>query len=191
MVAVIVHHQVIPFIMVGPLTQISPSLPGPNIAAVLGSITWKEHFFFTTQRQREDEGIACSSLWPWCSTVWFLKCIDSMKKGVSSFLSYTDMNKMNSLYHAKEHPKISNFLQFESHRSQGCKFYSISTTIRIDAPRSPRSGRLCGPTILSQPGYTPGSKCVEICMEIRSKAWLASLSCFTLITHQEFQIQKY
>ena len=40
--------------------------------------------------------------------------IDPMKKGMSLFLSYTSMNKMNSLHHVKEHPKISNFLQFES-----------------------------------------------------------------------------
>ena len=37
-----------------------------------------------------------------------------MQKGVSLFLSYKNMNKMNSLHHMKEHPKISNFLQFES-----------------------------------------------------------------------------
>ena len=41
-----------------------------------------------------------------------------MQKGVSLFLSYTNMNKMNSLHHVKEHPKISNFLQFESHSSK-------------------------------------------------------------------------
>ena len=38
--------------------------------------------------------------------------IDPMQKGVSLFLSYTNTNKM-SLHHVKEHPKISNFLQFE------------------------------------------------------------------------------
>ena len=41
--------------------------------------------------------------------------IDPMQKGVSLFLSYTNMNKMNSLHHVKEHPKISHFLQFESY----------------------------------------------------------------------------
>ena len=39
--------------------------------------------------------------------------IDPMQKGVSLFLSYTNMNTMNSLHHMKEHPKISNFLQFD------------------------------------------------------------------------------
>ena len=40
--------------------------------------------------------------------------INPMQKGVSLFLSYTNMNKMSSLHHVKENPKISNFLQFES-----------------------------------------------------------------------------
>ena len=40
--------------------------------------------------------------------------IDPMQKGVSLFLSYTNMNKMNSLHHMEAHPQISNFLQFES-----------------------------------------------------------------------------
>ena len=40
--------------------------------------------------------------------------IDPIHKGASLFLSYTNMNKMNSLHHVKEHPKISSFLQFES-----------------------------------------------------------------------------
>ena len=44
-----------------------------------------------------------------------------MQKGMSLFLLYTNMNKMNSLYHTKEHPKISNFLQFESHNSKCVK----------------------------------------------------------------------
>ena len=44
--------------------------------------------------------------------------IEPMQKGVSLFLSYTNMNKMNSLHHMKEHSKISNFLQFESHSSK-------------------------------------------------------------------------
>ena len=38
-----------------------------------------------------------------------------MQKGMSLFLSYTNMNKIKSLHHTREHPKISNFLQFESH----------------------------------------------------------------------------
>ena len=36
------------------------------------------------------------------------------------------MNKVNSLHHGKEHPKISNFLQFESHRSKTFKVRAIS-----------------------------------------------------------------
>ena len=37
------------------------------------------------------------------------------------------MNKMNhSLHHVKEHPKISNALQFESHRSKSFKARAIS-----------------------------------------------------------------
>ena len=40
--------------------------------------------------------------------------IDPIHKGVSLFLSYTNMNTMNNLHHVKEHPKISDFLQFES-----------------------------------------------------------------------------
>ena len=48
-----------------------------------------------------------------------------MQKGVSLFLSYTNMNKMNSLHHVKEHPKISNFLQFESHSSKCFKVRAI------------------------------------------------------------------
>ena len=30
--------------------------------------------------------------------------IDPIHKGVSLFLSYTNMNKMNGLHHVKEHP---------------------------------------------------------------------------------------
>ena len=51
--------------------------------------------------------------------------IDPMQKGMSLFLSYTSMNKMNSLHHVKEHPKISNFLQFESHSSKSFKVRAI------------------------------------------------------------------
>ena len=47
--------------------------------------------------------------------------IDPMQKGVSLFLSYTNMNKIKSLHQVKEHPKISNFLQFESHSSKSFK----------------------------------------------------------------------
>ena len=47
-------------------------------------------------------------------SIYLYISIDPMQKGVSLFLSYTNMNKMNSLHHVKEHPKISNFLQFES-----------------------------------------------------------------------------
>ena len=36
------------------------------------------------------------------------------------------MTKMNSLYHVKEHPKISDFLQFESHSSKSFKVRAIS-----------------------------------------------------------------
>ena len=37
-----------------------------------------------------------------------------MQKGVSLFFSDTNINKIKSLHLVKEHPKISNFLQFES-----------------------------------------------------------------------------
>ena len=47
--------------------------------------------------------------------------IDPMQKGMSLFLSYTNMNTMNSVHHVKEHPKISNLLQFESHSSKCVK----------------------------------------------------------------------
>ena len=45
---------------------------------------------------------------------------------MSLFLSYTNMNKVNSLHHLKEHPQISNFLQFESHGSKTFKVRAIS-----------------------------------------------------------------
>ena len=44
-----------------------------------------------------------------------------MQKGVYLFLAYTNMNKIKSLLHVKEHPKISNFLQFESHSNKSFK----------------------------------------------------------------------
>ena len=44
----------------------------------------------------------------------FKLIIDPMQKGVSLFFSYTNMKKIELLHHMKEHPKISNFLQFES-----------------------------------------------------------------------------
>ena len=52
--------------------------------------------------------------------------IDPIHKGVSLFLSHTNMNKMNSLHHMKEHPKISNFLQFESHSRKCFRVRAIS-----------------------------------------------------------------
>ena len=52
--------------------------------------------------------------------------IDPIHKGVSLFLSYTKVNKMNSLHHVKEHPKMSNFLQFESRSSKSFKVRAIS-----------------------------------------------------------------
>ena len=55
----------------------------------------------------------------------YIRSIDPIHKGVFLFLSYTNMNKMNSLYHVKEHPKISNFLQFESHSSKSFKVRAI------------------------------------------------------------------
>ena len=51
--------------------------------------------------------------------------IDPIHKGVSLFLSYINMNTINSLHHVKEHPKISNFLQFESHSSKSFKVRAI------------------------------------------------------------------
>ena len=50
---------------------------------------------------------------------------------MSLFLSYTNMDKMNSLHHVKEHPKISNFLQFESHSSKCFKVRAISDLIDL------------------------------------------------------------
>ena len=52
--------------------------------------------------------------------------IDPIHKGVSLFLSYTKVNKMNSLHHVKEHPKMSNFLQFESRSSKSFEVRAIS-----------------------------------------------------------------
>ena len=54
-----------------------------------------------------------------------VKSIDPIHKGVSLFLSYTNMNRMNSLHHVKEHPQISNFLQFESHSSKSFKVRAV------------------------------------------------------------------
>ena len=46
---------------------------------------------------------------------FYCEDIDPIHKGVSLFLSYTNMNKMSSnLHHVRAHPKISNFQQFES-----------------------------------------------------------------------------
>ena len=36
------------------------------------------------------------------------------------------MNEVNSLYRVKEHPKFSNFLQFESQKSKSFKVRAIS-----------------------------------------------------------------
>ena len=52
--------------------------------------------------------------------------IDPIHKGVSLFLLDTNINKVNSLHHVKEHPQISNFQQFESHRSRVFKVRAIS-----------------------------------------------------------------
>ena len=49
---------------------------------------------------------------------------DPMQKGVSSFLLYTNMNKINSLHRMKKHPKISKLLQFESYSSKSFKVIS-------------------------------------------------------------------
>ena len=46
--------------------------------------------------------------------------------GVFIFLSYTIMNKINSLHHVKDPPKIRNFLQFQSHSSKSFKVGAIS-----------------------------------------------------------------
>ena len=60
-----------------------------------------------------------------------LVAIDPIHKGVSLFLSYTNMNKMNSLHHMKQHPKISNFLQFESFlpKNQSCKLEKLESRL--------------------------------------------------------------
>ena len=50
--------------------------------------------------------------------------IDPIHEGLSLFLSCTNMNKMNSLPHVKEHP--TNFLQFESRSSKSFKVRTIS-----------------------------------------------------------------
>ena len=47
-------------------------------------------------------------------------------KACSYFCNVPNMNKINSLHHVKEHPKISNFLQFESHGSKYFKVRAIS-----------------------------------------------------------------
>ena len=56
----------------------------------------------------------------------YLHNIGPMQKGASLFLSYTNTNKIDSLHHVKEHPIISNFLQFESHSSKCVKVRAIS-----------------------------------------------------------------
>ena len=49
-----------------------------------------------------------------------------MQKGMSLSVSYTNMYKIKSLRHMKEHLKISNFLQFEGHSSKSFKVRAIS-----------------------------------------------------------------
>ena len=48
------------------------------------------------------------------------------KKACPYFLSYTNLNKMNSLHHINVFPKISNVLQFESH---SCKYVQAGDPI--------------------------------------------------------------
>ena len=67
-----------------------------------------------------------------------------MQKGVSLFVSYTNMNKIKSLHHVKEHPKISNFLQFESHSSKSFKVRANSDLRGLDG------NKIQGPTSLSR-----------------------------------------
>ena len=68
--------------------------------------------------------------------------IDPTHKGVSLFLSYTNMNKIDSLHHVKEHPKISNFLKFERHSSKCFKVKAISDLRfvwkKVPRPHQPR-----------------------------------------------------
>ena len=61
--------------------------------------------------------------------VKILKYINPIQKGVSLFLPYTNMNKIKSLHHVKDHLKISNFLQFESHSS---KCFTVRATCISD-----------------------------------------------------------
>ena len=58
------------------------------------------------------------------SSLSYSEGIDPIHKGVSLFLWYRNMSKMNSLHHGKE--QISNFLQFESHSSRCFKVRAIS-----------------------------------------------------------------
>ena len=48
------------------------------------------------------------------------------KKACPHFFFYTNMKKIKRLHHVKEHPKISSFLQFESHSSKSFKDRAIS-----------------------------------------------------------------
>ena len=76
-----------------------------------------------------------------------------MQKGVSLFLLYTNMNKMNSLHHMKEYTKSSNFLQFESH-SKSLKVRAIFADLRdlhgnnICALQIVAPNKLCPPIII-------------------------------------------
>ena len=49
----------------------------------------------------------------------------TIHKGVTLFLSYTNINKTNSLHHVKNVPKLAPFPQFES-RSKCFKVRAIS-----------------------------------------------------------------
>ena len=78
-------------------------------------------------------------LWRLLCHAWIVKLskyatIDPIHKGVSLFLLYTNMNKMNGLHHVKEHPKITNFLQFESHSSKRFKVRAIWVSFKRPRP---------------------------------------------------------
>ena len=60
------------------------------------------------------------------------------------------MNKMNSLQYVKEHPKISNFLQFESHSSKSFKVRAISGLEILSTFSALRSVTPSPPCILSR-----------------------------------------
>ena len=74
---------------------------------------------------RKVEAHRCSPILSGYKVTGATSDIDPIHKGMSLFLSYTNMNTINSLYHVKEHPKISNFLKFESHSSNSFKVKAI------------------------------------------------------------------